>query len=67
VRTYGLFAANPFGLKDFAPAAKKETTNGTYVLEPGKTMSLRYRVIFHKGDDQAAKIGDAWEEYSKVK
>lgn len=66
VRTYGLFAANPFGLKDFAAAAKKETTNGTYQLEPGKTLSLRYRVIFHKGDHEAGKIADAWDEYSKA-
>ena len=41
VREYGLFAANPFGLKDFSGDSQK---NGSYTIEPGKSISMRYRV-----------------------
>jgi len=62
VRTYGLFAANPFGLHDFEPNAGKD---GKQTLAPGDSMTLRYRVIFHKGDEKAGKIAEAFEAYSK--
>jgi hypothetical protein len=62
VRTYGLFAANPFGVKDFT---KDKEKSGAYTIESGKTMNLRYRVIFHSGDQAAAKIADRFAEYSK--
>lgn len=61
VRTYGLFAANPFGLKAF----NKEANPGDYDLPKGETLKFRYRVIFHKGDDKAGKIADAFATYEK--
>lgn len=45
VRTYGLFAANPFGWKDFG---RKES--GNHTIPEGETMTLRYRLILHGGD-----------------
>lgn len=63
VRTYGLFAANPFGLRDFSG---DKNIDGSHVIEPGKTMSLRYRVIFHKGTETDGKIADRFAEYAKV-
>ncbi|HZZ73131.1 MAG TPA: PmoA family protein [Pirellulales bacterium] len=60
VRTYGLFAANPFGKKDF-----KTTKQGAYDLPQGESVFFRYRVIFHQGDQRAAKIAEAFAEYSK--
>ena len=48
VRTYGLFAANPWGLSDFS--AGKERSDHT--MKKGESFTLRYRVIFHKGDEK---------------
>lgn len=61
VRTYGLFAANCFGLQAFDKTAKP----GDYTLAKGGTLKFSYRVIFHNGDDKAAKIADAFATYSK--
>lgn len=62
VRTYGLFAANPFGLSDFKVGKK-----GTHTLKQGDTMTLRHRVIFHKGDEKDAAVAKAFEAYAKEK
>jgi hypothetical protein len=64
VRTYGLFAANPFGLHDFPGGANAD---GSHTIAKGESMKLRYRVLFHKGDEKQAKIADAFAEYAKVK
>lgn len=44
-RGYGLFAANPFGVKDFTN--KKEELN--YSIPAGGTLKLRYRIIISSG------------------
>ncbi len=66
-----LFAANPFGVDDFAPKERKgkdqSKRSGTYTLEPGKSIVLRYRVIFHNGDDKAGKIAERYKEFSQEK
>jgi hypothetical protein len=64
VRTYGLFTANPFGLHDFDKAAGK---NGSHTLKKGETMTLRYRVIFHKGDEKTGGIAEAYAKYAAEK
>jgi len=61
VRTYGLFAANPFGVKDFT--GKKED-NGSHTVEAGQTLRLRHRVILHKGDEKAGKISAEYERFA---
>lgn len=61
VRTYGLFAANPFGLKDFT-AGKSQ---GEYTLPAGETLHLRYRVLLHSGDEQAGGVAEAYEAFAK--
>lgn len=61
VRPYGLFAANPWGLKDFTKG--KETS--AYTMKKGDNFTLRYRVIFHKGDEKEGKIAQAFANYSK--
>lgn len=63
VRTYGLFAANPFGLRDFSG---DKNIDGAHTIEPGKTMVLRYRVVFHKGTEATGKIAERFAEYAKV-
>lgn len=61
VRTYGLFAANPWGLGDFTGGKE----NGAHTIKKGESLSLRYRVIFHTGDEKEGKVAEAFAEYSK--
>lgn len=63
VRTYGLFAANPFGKKDFPPNAAKD--QGAYTLPVGETLKLRYRVLLHNGDEKEGKVAESFAEYAK--
>jgi hypothetical protein len=44
-RGYGLFAANPFGAKDFTKGA----TTLNYTLEPGQKATFRFRVLINSG------------------
>jgi hypothetical protein len=63
VRTYGLFAANPFGLGDFTN--KKE--DGKHVVKSGDALTLRYRVVMHRGDEKTGRIAERFAEYAKGK
>ena len=62
VRTYGLFTANPFGIRSLG-----QGKNGSFTLKKGKSIILRHRVIFHQGDGKAAKIAEAYKTYAKEK
>ena len=62
VRTYGLFAANPFGLHDFADG---KAGRGACTLPPGESITLRYRVLLHRGDEKAARVAESFAEYAK--
>lgn len=62
VRTYGLFAANPFGSKEFG-----QSEEGGRKLGSGETLILRYRVVLHRGDEKAAKIAEIAEAYAASK
>jgi hypothetical protein len=60
-RAYGLFTANPFGLKSVAG----EKEESPVALKKGETFTMRHRVLFHKGDEKAGGIAAAWDAYSK--
>ena len=60
VRSYGLFTANPFALKEVAG----EKDNGDFELKSGRSIVLKHRLIFHEGDEQKAQIAQAWKAYS---
>jgi len=60
VRTYGLFAANPFGWHDFGLSKP-----GDYTLPAGGKLWFGYRVILHEGDARSARIADAFERYGE--
>lgn len=66
VRTYGLFAHNPFGVKDFPKMENAPTSDktGGYHLASGESISFAYRVILHRGAyDKSA--GDAqWQSFA---
>jgi hypothetical protein len=64
VRTYGLFAANPFGLHDFEGS---DEVDGSHSMAQGESIDLRYRFLFHIGDEKQGKVADAFVAYSKEK
>ena len=61
-RTYGLCGANPFGKSDFE---KDKNADGSYTIPKGKSITLRYRFLFHKGDAKTAELADAFKKYAK--
>jgi hypothetical protein len=60
VRDYGLFAANPFGVHDFE---KKPPGTGNLVIAPGKSITFKYRLYIHEGDEKQAKVADRYKDY----
>jgi hypothetical protein len=61
-RTYGLLAANPFGEREFPPSAEGEK-QGAKVIHEGTTLSLRYRVLLHRGDPVKASVSRAYNAF----
>jgi Methane oxygenase PmoA len=62
VRGYGLFAANPFGHKDFPkPELAKQ---GAVTIPKGDELTLRYRVLLHRGSTDKDEIEKAYEEFA---
>lgn len=59
VRTYGLFAANPFGRKHFG----LDPYDG-YALEPGSPLTLRFRVILHDGGFDADRAASHYARFA---
>ncbi len=64
VRGYGLFAANPFGLRDFY---QDKSRDGSFMIQPGHPMILRYRVYIHSGTTEEARIADQYKAYANLK
>lgn len=61
VRGYTLFAANPFGLHDFYD---DKTKDGSYTLQEGESLVLRYRVYIHPGTTREAEIANQYKVYT---
>jgi hypothetical protein len=64
VRDYGLFAANPFGQHDFEKLP--DPNAGNLVIPAGKSVTFRYRVYLHEGDEKQAKVAERYAEYTKT-
>jgi hypothetical protein len=60
VRTYGLFAANPFGWHDFGKPAR-----GDYTLPAGQMIRFAYRVILHRDDTLSLGLPERFRAYAK--
>lgn len=60
-RGYGLFAANPFGWRDFTHDPNQD---GSWTIPERKSLLFKYRVIIHDGDYQTAKIAEAYQKYA---
>ena len=63
VRTYGLFAANPFGANDFT---RGQDGDGSQTLKKGDQIALRYRVLLHPGDEKEGRVAGEYEKYAKT-
>jgi hypothetical protein len=61
VRDYGLFAANPFGVSYFE---RKKKGAGNLVIDEGKSVTFRYRIVIQKGEPQADKIEELFKAYA---
>jgi hypothetical protein len=59
-RAYGLFAANPFGVRDFTA---DKSQDGSMTIEPGQRLTFRYRVVIHPGDARSADIAALYARY----
>lgn len=64
VRTYGLFAPNPFGLHDFPGGQGKD---GSHKFKKGESFVLKYRVYLHEGDEKAGKVAEAYSKFAGQK
>jgi hypothetical protein len=59
VRTYGLFAANPFGWHDFGRPER-----GDYTIPSGQAIEFFYRVVLHDGDTNSANVASLASAYT---
>jgi hypothetical protein len=60
-RSYGLFAANPFGLSHFEGGEG----DGSFTVPAGKSLELRYRIVLHTGDAQSANIEQQYQQFAE--
>lgn len=60
VRDYGLFAANPFAMKDYTgdPSA-----DGARTLNEGEVWKIQYRMYLHRGDATEGGVRDQYLAY----
>lgn len=65
-RDYGLLSANPFGKHDFEKL-KNQPDAGARTIPAGGELRLRYRLIFHRGDEKSARIADLFTAYASEK
>lgn len=59
-RTYGLLAANPFGVHDFEG---KPAGTGAVTIAVGSSITFRYRVLLHGGGWDAPHIEAAYRQW----
>jgi hypothetical protein len=62
VRGYGLFAANPFGYRDFPHP--ELSAQGAVTIPKGDDLQLRYRVLLHKGGTNNEELEKAFQEFA---
>ncbi len=67
VRDYGLFAANPFGKHDFEKEFKSDPKAGALTIPAGGSVTFRWRIYFHMGDEKTAKIAEHYQAYAAGK
>jgi hypothetical protein len=66
-RNYGLFGANPFGWHDYEKEFANDPHKGDHTVPAGGTLTLRYRLYFHFGNEKEARLAERYAEYAAVK
>ncbi len=61
-RSYGLFAANPFGAHYFQQEHKGA---GDYRIKTGESLVLKYGFYFHVGSPEQAGVAEHYQRYAK--
>ncbi len=65
VRTYGLFAANPLGQIAFTPEAQDVRERPLRMtLAQGESITLRHRIVLHRGDEKSARLAEIHAAYA---
>lgn len=64
VRDYGLFAANPFGVHYFEKAPEG---TGDIEIPAGQSLTWRYRIYLHEGDEKEADVAGRYRQYVSEK
>jgi hypothetical protein len=64
VRDYGLFAANPFGIHYFEKAPEGA---GDIEIPAGQSVTWRYRIYLHEGDEKQADVAGRYRQYVSEK
>ena len=68
VRTYGLFAHNPFGVRDFAEAAPtteaEQERLGGFTLKRGESLRLKYRTLVAERPLPTELIEKYWNDFA---
>lgn len=64
VRTYGLFAANPFASRQYDPSLP----DGATTLAFGDVLRLHHRFLLHRGDEngdgRGGSVEESWRKYA---
>jgi hypothetical protein len=60
-RAYGLFAANPFGIREFTRDPKRD---GSWTIRQNHSLAFRYRVFIHHGNYIQAGVAKACADYA---
>jgi hypothetical protein len=63
-RTYGLVAANPFGIHNFE---NKPAGTGDMLIKKDTEVTFQYRFLFHNGDAKEADIPAEYKAFSGAK
>ena len=64
VRTYGLFAHNPFGVKDFV--GEDSGQQGGFVLEANTSIRFFYRVLLHQGSFEVSYLEGCFQNFASL-
>jgi hypothetical protein len=62
-RDYGLLAANPFGGHEYDSSEPKGS--GAFTLPAGKSLTFRYRLLLHEGDDKQGRVAQKFSEFAR--
>lgn len=60
-RGYGLFAANPFGIREFT---NNPANDGSWTIRQNHSLTFRYEVFIHHGNSVQAGVAKAYQRYA---